>query len=259
MKRLFTTVFLVILVCNLVANATSAAGKKPVRSLQLVCAGAMSLPVEEMLATFQNNTGVHMQISYGAANVLLQQLKLRPYGDVFIPADRYYTDQAIKAGIAQEPSLFAYLIPVIMVHKGNPHKIQSLADMTRKDIRVGLVDERIGAIGRLFVALLKKNHIRLSDVHTVYNAPMVCELANAVKLKSIDVAIVWRPIAMSYPKDADFITIPSDRNIVVPVSAGIIKISSNKTDARKFLQFMTSKAGKSILEKYNYPTTDPRK
>jgi len=200
-----------------------------------------------------------MQISYGAANVLLQQLEMRPYGDVFIPADRYYTDRAIKAGIAQEPSLFAYLIPVIMVHKGNPHKIQSLADLTRKDIRVGLVDERIGAIGRLFVALLKKNHIRLSDVHTVYNAPMVCELANAVKLKSIDVAVVWKPTAMSYPKDAEFITIPSNKNIVVPVSAGIIKTSSDKVDARRFLKFMTSKTGKAILEKYNYPTSDPRK
>jgi ABC-type molybdate transport system substrate-binding protein len=93
----------------------------------------------------------------------------------------------------------------------------------------------------------------------MFNAPMVGELANAIKLKSIDVAVVWKPIAVAYQKEADYISIPENKNIVVPVSAGIIKTSSNKPDARKFLKFMTSKEGKAILEKHHYPTTDPRK
>ncbi len=257
MKRLVMMVFLISLVSIIMPGIVSGSVNKPPKVLEILCAGAMRPPIEEMLHKFELETGIHIQISYASASALLQQMKMSPHGDLFIPADKYYTDQAVKDGIVEAPKVFAYLLPVIMVEKGNPCKIRKLTDLTRKDIRVGLVDKRVGAIGRLFIALLEKNHIKLDKINTVYNAPIVGDLANAVKLKAIDAAVVWKPVAMSYTKEADYVTIPRDKNIVVPVSAGIIKTSSRKAHAQKFLTYMTSKAGKAILEKYHYPTTPP--
>lgn len=239
------------------SGMASAESSKQSKNFEILCVGAFRPPVEEMRRIFAKENGIDIQISYSPANVILQQLKMHSHGDIYIPADRYYTDEAVKAGIVKEPKIFAYLIPVIMVQKGNPHKINKLSDLTKKSLKVGLVDERIGAIGRLFAMLIKKNHIRMDDINVVYHAPMVGELGNAIKLKAIDAAVVWKSLAMSYPEEADYIAIPRKNNIIVTVSAGIIKTSENKEIARKFIKYMTSKSGKKILEKYHYPTTKP--
>jgi molybdenum ABC transporter molybdate-binding protein len=219
----------------------------------------MRPPIEKMLIKFKKETGIGAQVSFEASNVFLGQLKLRPHGDVFIPADRYYTDKAVKSGLVEKPKVYAYLMPVIMVQKGNPLRVRNLVDLTHHSIRVGLVDERTGAIGNVSAAVLRKNNINIHKINVVYRATKVDELANAIKLKSIDAVIVWKPIAMLYPKDGEIVNIPNDKNVIVTVSAGIVSTSLNKPAALEFLRFLTSKTGKAILEKYHYPTIDPRK
>lgn len=228
-------------------------------SLEILCAPAMRKPIEEMRTIFQKQTKIDTQISYEGSGALLAQLKLKSRDDLFIPADRFYTDEAIKAGLAESPRVFAYLVPVIMVQKGNPKKITKLQDLRNPKLRVGLEDPRLGAIGKVTDQVLKKNKISPKKLNVVYWSAKVDELANAIKLRSIDATIVWKPVAIQYPKDATIIEIPEKQNVVAPVSAAIIKSSKKKAAAMKFLLFMTSPAGKSILAKYKYPTSAPIK
>ncbi len=250
-RRCLAVFFFATLAAVLLVGALPAAQGK---TLEILCAPAMRSPIEEMLVNYQRATGSRTQVSYDGSNIILGQLRLRPHGDLFIPADRFYADEAVKGGLAESPRVFAYLVPVMMVRKGNPFKVRKLTDLTNRSIRVGLVDERTAAIGKASAAVLKKNHIDVNRINVVYRATKVDELANAIKLKSIDAAIVWKPVAMLYPKDSDIVGIPSKLNLVVPVSAAIVRTSPNKAAARKFLEYLTSKAGKAILTKYHYPT-----
>jgi len=252
-------VILIIVLMSILSAGIAVTSSESSKTLEILCAPAMRPPIEGMLKKFEKETGIHTEISFDASNVILGQLRLRSHGDIFVAADRFYTDKAFKAGLLEKPKVYAYLVPVIMVQKGNPLRVRSLADLTHHSIRVGLVDERTGAIGNVSTAVLKKNHIHINKVNVVYRATKIDELANAIKLKSIDAVIVWKPIAMLYPKDGQIISIPNEKNIIVAVSAGIINTSTSKQAARKFLKFLTSKTGKAILEKYHYPTTDPRK
>lgn len=258
-KRFLCALALSILFLPTFIGTGLTADKKSSKTLEILCAPAMRNAIEEMLGQFEKKTNIVPQISYDGSGALLSQLRLSPYGDLFMPADKFYTDEAIKLRLVQEPKVYAYLVPVIMVQKGNKFKVRTLIDLTNKKIRVGLVDERTAAIGKTSAAVLKKNHISAGQLNLVYKASKVDELANAIKLRSVDAVIIWKPVAIMYPKEADIIDIPSVRNVVVPVSAGIIKASKNKATAKKFLNFLTSKAGKAILAKYHYPTTDPSK
>lgn len=258
MKRSIAAILSIVLFGIASASIILASGKSN-ETLEVLCAPAMRPPIEDMLRKFEKETGIHTEIAFDPSNVILGQLRLRSHGDLFVAADRFYIDKAVKAGYVLEPHTFAYLTPVLMVQKGNPHKICNLGDLTHHSIRVGLVDERTGAIGNISTAILKKNSININKVNVVYRATKIDELANAIKLKSIDAVIVWKPTAMLYPKDGDIVNIPYDKNIIVTVSAGIISSSASKPAARKFLKYLTSKTGKAILEKYHYPTTDPRK
>lgn len=258
LKSSIFAILIVVLLGIASAGITLASGKSN-KTLEILCAPAMRPPIEEMLAKFEKDTGVHTEISFDPSNIILGQLRLRSHGDLFVAADRYYIDKAVKAGYVIEPQTFAYLTPVIMVQKGNPRKIRSLADLTHRSIRVGLVDERTGAIGNVSTTVLKKNHLNIENINVVYRATRIDELANAIKLKSIDAVIVWKPIAMLYPRDGEIVSIPDDKNVIVTVSAGIVGTSPNKSTARKFLKYLASKTGIAILNKHHYPTTDPRK
>jgi len=255
LKRAICTLTLTLLFCTTLVYTSFAAGK----TLEILCAPAMRAAIEEMRTNFEKSTGVSTQISYEGSGALLAQLKLSPHGDLFIPADRFYTDEAVKTGLAESPKIFAYLVPVIMTQKGNEHKIHKLSDMMKTGLRIGLEDERAGAIGKVTAEVLKKNHIKVDKLNVLYWASKVDELANAIKLKSIDVSVVWKPVAIQYPEDSTIIEIPGKQNVVAPVSAGIVKSSTNKPTAKKFMSYLTSKAGKAILAKYHYPTTDPSK
>lgn len=81
--------------------------------------------------------------------------------DVFIPGAEKYTNDAkkngwIKPGTDQK---IVKHIPVIVVPKGNPGNIRSLADLGRKDARITLGDPRACAIGKISKKLLQKNKL----------------------------------------------------------------------------------------------------
>jgi molybdate transport system substrate-binding protein len=255
LKRAICAITLALVFCATLVCTGFTAEKK----LEILCAPAMRAAIEEMRIAFKKSTGVSTQISYEGSGALLAQLRLSPHGDLFIPADRFYTDEAVKTGLAESPRIFAYLVPVIIVQKGNEFKIRKLSDMMKPGLRIGLEDERAGAIGKVTAEVLKKNRIKVDKMNVVYWASKVDELANAIKLKSIDASIIWKPVAIQYPEDISIIEIPGKQNVVAPVSAGIVKSSTNKATAKKFLNYLTSKAGKAILAKYHYPTTDPSK
>jgi ABC-type molybdate transport system substrate-binding protein len=142
-----------------------------------------------------------------------------------------------------------------MVRKGNPKSVKSLSDMTKPGIKTGEADREAAAIGRLLPRILKLNEITDSDwsKNVVMRGTTVNELAMAVKLGTIDAAVVWDAVAAKYRADSDIVTIP--KNISTEVGAAVLKFSGNRVMAAKFLDFMTSKRGVQILRRNGYTVT----
>ncbi len=228
-------------------------------ALRVLCAPALRKPAEVLFAAFTRLTGTKVEVSYNGSNVLLGQLKLQVPGDVFMPADNSYTDEALKQRLVENPKSLCYLIPVMMTHKGNPFHIQTLEDLRRPEAQIGLGDARAAAIGKVTEELLVKNHLSANQLHVVYYADMVDELGNAIKLGTIDAAVVWNTTALNYPNTSETVMIPLDKNIVVLESLSVVAASSNKPLATQFINFATSPAGKAILQKFAYRTDLPSK
>lgn len=254
-KRFICVLAIIALACCLLSLGVNAA--KAPKTLELLCAPALRPAMEDAMVKFQKQSGVKCQVSYEAANILLGQLKLRSHGDVYLPADRTFIDQGMKARLVNTPVDYAYLIPVIMVAKNNPYNIRSVADLTNRKIKVGLVDERTGAIGKISARIFKKNYVDINKINVVYRAAKIDELYNAMKLKSVDAVIIWKVVAMMHPKDGEIIEIPLNKNIIATVSGGVVNTSKNKTAAVKFLKFLKSSAGQSILKKHHFTTKHP--
>ena len=90
--------------------------------------------------------------------------------------------------------------PVIITAAGNPKKIGVLNDLLRSDVRVALANPDQAAIGRTLRTLLQKTgQWSEFEKHAAVLKPTVNDLANDVKVGSVDAAIVWDATARQYP------------------------------------------------------------
>ena len=113
---------LIIGVLNFNAYAT---GYSPV----VVFAGSASQPpLEEAAKAFEEKTKIPIVLHQGGSGAILSQIRLTGQGDLYIPGSPDYMDKALEFNlVAGTPTTIAYLVPALLVAKGNPLKIQRVS------------------------------------------------------------------------------------------------------------------------------------
>ncbi|MHB1034311.1 MAG: molybdate ABC transporter substrate-binding protein [Pirellulales bacterium] len=225
-------------------------------SLLFYCAAGLRSPVAELADEFGRQRGVTVQCDYAGSEVLLSRVKLAQRGDLYMPGDASYMEQARREGLIASSRAVCYWVPVILVQKGNPKDIRKLADLARPGLRLGFGDAKACAIGRETVSLLKKNHLDPEQVNAnvVFRSLTVNELGTNVKLGQLDAAIVWDAIASLYADQTEAIAIPVDENVISTVPIGVLSMSEQKDLAGQFIDFLTSPEGQACFRKHHYTT-----
>lgn len=225
--------------------------------LFVYCGAGLRKVMDKLITEFEKNYKKPINITYDGSNRLLGQLKLTQKGDVFIPGDAEYVQTALQEGLIDSIKHISYFVPVILVNKKLKISISQPIDLIKKGIRVGQGDPQSAAIGRITSKILFKNKIieKEWNKNVVLNTATVNELGLAIKLGTIDAAIVWKTIAQDYLNEGNIITIENEKNVIANIEAGIIKNSTNKETAIDFLKFITSNEGINILKQYGYDTS----
>jgi ABC-type molybdate transport system substrate-binding protein len=95
------------------------------------------------------------------------------------------------------------------------------------------------------------------EKNVVFRAGCVPELANALKLKTIDAAILWDATAFQSRKDVDTIEIPAEWSEVAVVPIGVLRCARNVEAARQFMEFVASAEAQAIFRVHGYTTEKP--
>ena len=227
--------------------------------LLLYCGAGIRPAADEIVKAFEQTHGVTVECDYDGSERLLARMKLSEIGDVYMPGDVHYVQQAAEQGLVNSQKQACYFIPVILVQKGNPKKIQALTDLTRPGLDIGLGNPDVCAIGRKSLKIFEKNGIALDDVqkNVRFQALTVNDLGNHIKLGRLDAVIVWDAMAAYFAEDGDVVTIPAKNNIISTVTAGTLNSSEHPELASKLVQFIASEEGKTIFRKHHYTTELP--
>ncbi len=162
-------------------------------TLTLYCAASMKLPVEQIIADFETETGNSVEVQYGGSGTLLSQLQVAPNAaDLYLAADMSYLEQGREKGLIAEVLPLAWMQPVLAVRAGNPLKLEQLEDLLAPDVRYGLANPDSAAIGRICREVMEKlgSWREFESAATVFK-PTMPELANDLKLGTLDAAILW--------------------------------------------------------------------
>lgn len=217
------------------------------KTLMLYCAAGVSPVVDAVVADYEKEYGVKVQVQPGGSTTLLSQLGAAKMGDLYIAADMNYIRLAREKGLLKESIPIGKVRPVIAVSKGNPKNITSIDDLLRDDVKTVLGSEQ-AAIGRKTRKLLEasgdweKLNAHVTETGTF--KPTVPAVANLVKLGTIDAAIIWDTTVKmkNYASHLEAVEVPELNEGLSDVVIGVLTSSGEKTpSALKFARYLTAK------------------
>ncbi len=223
------------------------------KPLLVFCAAGIKPPVEAVAHEYEQVFGIRVQIQYGGSGTLLSNLRVADAGDLFLAADESYMKSAREFGLLAETISLARQRPVIAVARGNPKNIHTLQDLRRADLRVALANPEATSIGRTVRALLQRagQWPEFEKRITVFK-PTVNDVANDVKIGSVDAGIVWDATALQY-SELEIVPEPMFDTAAETISVGVLKRSQQPAAALRFARYLGARdKGLKQFEKCHY-------
>jgi molybdate transport system substrate-binding protein len=172
--------------------------------------------------------------------------------DVFITADRAFYEDALNQGLFGEGMAVAYEVPVIIVPAGNPKGITCLADLTNKDLRVGIADKETPE-GQVILAMLEKAGFAKGDISIGNSSPSEGMIVYSVQALNTDVAIVHRnSVSTEYIEKLEFVDIEPDDLIETPILLFSAVSTEHPELVDQFSGFMLSERVQRSFEAFGY-------
>lgn len=239
--------------------AMSGCAKEEQRALTAFVGAASKPAIEEAALAFEQETGIKVYLTLGGSGTMLSQMKISRSGDLYIPGSPDYMLMAERDGVVEPASvkLVTYLVPAILVQKGNPKNIQSLADLARPGVEVGIGNPQAVCVGLYAYEILEYNNMLAKVGPNIVTCAESCDkTATLVALKSVDAVLGWSVFA-SWHDTIDVVYLePEQLPRLAYVPGAISRFTKDRENARKLLDFLVSRQGQGIFQKWGYITTE---
>ncbi len=227
-------------------------------SLSVRCGAALQPAMDAIGKAYEEKTGVRIDFSYAGAQMLLGQLAASRSGDLYMPGEAFWVDQAVARGFVTESLTAAYFLPVLMVPKGNPGNVREVKDMARDGVRVAIGHPEALAVGPVTRRIMERVGIwEAVQKNVIMQAGCIPELANAVAMKAADTGILWDACVYQVQHHVEALPIDADDNEVAEVLIATLKFSEHPAEARDFTHYVASDAAKAIFAQYGVRTERP--
>jgi len=227
-----------------------------VKELFILCGAANKPAMEEIASAFEKERGVKITMTFGGSGTLLSQCELSRKGDIYLPGSPDYIiiGENKKLLIPHSDTIVCYLIPAIIVPKGNPKQIHTLEDLAKPGVKVGVGNPETVCLGLYGIELLEYNHLLERVMPNIVTFGESCEKsANLAAMRQCDAILGWKVFESWNPDKMQFIQIPSERVprlSYVPIS---IPVTVRDTElAKEFINYVTGPVGQQIYQKWGY-------
>lgn len=207
------------------------------KSLDVYVAAALKAPMEAVAKDYEARYKVPVQLQFGPSQTLLSNLEVTRLGDLYLPADDSYLALASEKKLASTFLPLATQQPVLAVTKGNPKRIQSLADLSKH--KLALTNPDAAAIGSLLRKHLPAGQWDLLAKSAATVATTVTEAANALQAGAADAVFIWDAMLPQYP-GFQRIDLPELAGLSSNVSIALLNSSKESAAALHFARFVTA-------------------
>jgi molybdate transport system substrate-binding protein len=247
-----TSVAVTVPVAVSVAPTTDSTAPSPAVSGGVVVFAASSLTeaFTEMGAAFKTaNPAADVTFNFAGSGDLVTQISQGAPADVFASADDSNMTKLSDAGeSAGDPVTVARNTMEILVEKGNPKGITSVADLAKPDTVVVLCAETVPC-GKNAAAVLKNASVTLTPASL---EDKVKGVVTKISTGEADAGIVFVTDVNAAGNGGEGVEIPADINVISNYPMVVTKEASNPEAGQAFIDFVAGAAGRAILAKYGF-------
>ena len=244
-------IFAVIPLIFLAACSSSSESQQQT-TLNVYAASSLATPFAYAgLAYEKEHPGVKVQFNLGASSDLARFVQEGAPADVFASADITNMNKVESQDLLDSQSLiFATTYLEIIVEKGNPLNISSLQDLTDPDLIFVTTNPEV-PIGKYTAEVFDKASLTVTPDSLESNVKgIMLKVAGG----EADAGIVYHSEVIASDGQVEGVEIPTKFNIVAEFPIGIIKNSANKQEAQRFIDYLLSPEGQSLLTQYGFQT-----
>ncbi len=226
----------------------------------VVFAGSASQPpLEEAAKVFEEKFGIPITLHLGGSGSMLSQILLSGQGDLYIPGSPDYMEKAREFDLIQgKETILAYLVPAILVPKGNPQQINKLKDLTKPGLRVGMAEPGSVCVGLYAVEIIQANDLDKKIRPNLRGQVESCAKAAAMlPLGTVDAVLGWREFASWNPQAMEAVLLnPKEVPRLAYIPAARLRRAANPDGAEDFVTYLKSEEGQAIFRKWGYFTEE---
>ncbi len=225
--------------------------------LEVYCAAAMRLPMEEIVKDYEVEHGQAVVLHFGPSQEILTQLELTKSGDLFLPADESYVELAEKKGLVSDIIDIAALNAVVIVNPKVAKEIKTWADFLSPGLEIGLASPESAAIGKLTKQELQKQGLYAGlEARKPSYIGDVNHVGNSVAVGSSHIGITWDALAEYLQKKnpgLKIVRIKELESVQARVKISLAKCSKQPSNALAFMSFVCDQEkGGAVLKKFGY-------
>ncbi len=225
---------------------------KKIPKLTVFSGGVNRLAIKDTITAFQEREGIEVNVNYNGCGILVSMMNGGSLPDVYFSCDNSFMVQ-VKDKFNPSITLTETAM-VVIVPKGNPKNINSIQDLTREGLKLGLAHEVKSALGKLTKDLLVELNIyKKVKVNVIADSPTADFLVNQLRVGSIDASIVYAANVAKEEVRNDVETIPIEigkAKAVQPIA--VAKNSKYPYLSKRLVHALISPDSKKQFEKFNF-------
>jgi molybdate transport system substrate-binding protein len=235
-----------------------------VAPLRVAAAADLAEAFPEIGKAFERATGRPVTFSFGATGLLAKQIAEGAPFDVFAAANQAFVDEAIASGACEADTRTTYAEGrLVMWTKGDSAiPLATLGDLARPGIaHVAIANPEHAPYGKAAKEALQNGGVWDGIVKKIVYGENVQQTLQFAQSGNADVAIVAQSLAAASGGHA----VPIDPALHQPMEQGIVVChgapqskGALEPDARKLVAFVSSDAGRAILQRYGFAVVPPR-
>jgi molybdate transport system substrate-binding protein len=225
---------------------------------EILVSAAMSLKdaCEEMGSVFERETGIRVRFNLGASGLLQRQIETGAPVDIFASAgERQMNDLQSQGLIFRETRKdFAHNTLVLITPAHSPISIRSLQDLTRPAVsRIAIGNPRTVPAGQYAAEALRSLRLWDKVQNRLVLAENVRQVLEYVMRGEVDAGFVYASDMIEvHGKAVVAVQVPNGSYSPIRYPIAVVKGTSERTGAQRFIDLVLSSRGQAILKKYGF-------
>ena len=248
-----------LLLCTLAALAAltdcerPADQSQPSEEISVAAAANLTDAFDELGRKFTEATGVRVKFIYGATADLARQIENGAPYDLFAAADVSHVDALVAKNllVAETRAVYARGRLVVWRPDGSKLQLNSLEDLAGAQVsKIAVAKPDVAPYGQAAVEALRASNLWEKVEPKIVYSQNVAQAKQFAASGNADAAFLPRSLV----KAGEGQTIEVDARLHQPIdqALAVVRASSKQDAARKFVAFVLSDDGQSLLERYGY-------